>query len=880
LLIVLAALSVFLNIFPQIQTNSAIIAVGILAAAIEIYGFIRDRTPKDESGTIGGEKSASIGQASVQQSILGPQTNIAGDVHGPVLSGKFHGPVATGGEAVDMSGSTGAVYKPNGPVKQYFGDIITIRQHEKPPVPNQIPAPPKDFIGRKEEIDSLLAGFKSGATITGLRGLGGIGKTTLAMVLADRLKSQFPDGQIFINLLGTNKKPMDPADAMAHVIRAYQGADASLPDNSGELAGLYQSVLSGKKTLILLDNAASREQVDPLLPPFGCGVIVTSRNKFALPGLKEKDLDVLPLDNSKKLLLDISERIGSQAEDLAKLCGCLPIALRNAAYALAERRDLSVAEYLQRLHASRNRVELVAASFSLSYDLLSSELQRLWCLLSVFPADFDRSGASTVWGLDLDSAAKSLGNLLKWSLVEFNPASERYSLHDLARDFAASCLPSKEMAMAEQRHAEHYRNVLSASKEIYKQGGENVLAGLGLFDRERANIQVGQAWAENNLEGSSAIASLCSSYPDAGAYVLDLRLHPQEKIRWLEAAVAAARKIKDKGAEGVHLGNLGGAYYLLGDSRQATEYYEQALAIARELDDRRGEGDILGNLGLAYHHLGETRRAVEYYEQAQAIAREIDDRRGEGYALGNLGLAYLALGESRKAIEYYEQALAIAYEIGDRRCKGRRLGNLGLAYYSLGESHKAIEYYEQALAIAREIGDRRGEGYALGNLGLAYYSLCESRKAIEYYERHLAIAREIGDRRGEGKRLGNLGLAYHNLGETRRAVNYYEQALAIAHEIGDRKGEGYALGNLGLAYYGLGESRKAIEYYEQALAIAREIGDRRGEGNYLFNMSLALACLGKRKQAIEYGKETLKIREEIEDPRAEQVRRQLAEWQG
>jgi len=190
-----------------------IAAAGILAVAIEIYGFVRGRTPKEDLGAGDDEGQLSIMQAIVQQDVQGPQTNIAGDVQGSTFSGQFDGPVAAGAgaEAVDLRGSNGAIYKP------------TIQQHEKPPVPSQIPALPKDFTGRKEEIDELLTGFKSGATITGLRGMGGVGKTALALVLADRLKAGFPDGRIFVNLLGTSKNPLDHAKAMAHVIRSFLG---------------------------------------------------------------------------------------------------------------------------------------------------------------------------------------------------------------------------------------------------------------------------------------------------------------------------------------------------------------------------------------------------------------------------------------------------------------------------------------------------------------------------------------------------------------------------------------------------------------------------------------------------------------------------------
>ena len=523
-----------------------------------------------------------------------------------------------------------------------------------PPPPlilvHHLPPSPRDFTGRDEELQDLLAGFGRGATITGLRGMGGVGKTALAYVLAERLVDRYPDGQILVELRGTSPEPMTAGEAMARVIRAYH-PEFKPPVSEAELAGVYHSLLHDLCVLLLLDNAASREQVEPLLPPSGCAAIVTSRKRFALPGLKAKDLDVLPLEDAKKLLLDIADRIGSQAGELARLCGCLPIALRNAAYVLADRKDLGVAEYLKRLQEARNRVELVEASFGLSYDLLSPELQRLWSMLSVFPASFDREGAAAVWALDPDSAAVSLSDLVKWSLVEYDPAIGRYRLHDLARDFADSRLQTGEKAAAEERRAEHYMRVLSASNKQYKQGGENLLAGLVLFDREWANIQAGWAWAERNMQDKPAAASLCSSYPHAGAYVLNLRLHPQEQIRWLETAVDASKRIQDRGAEGTHFGNMGLAYAERGETGKAIVYYQQALNITREIGNRQEEGAILGNLGRAYANLGEPHKAIEHYDQALTIFIEIGDRRDEGTTLGNLGIAYAALGKTHNAIE-------------------------------------------------------------------------------------------------------------------------------------------------------------------------------------------------------------------------------------
>ena len=384
----------------------------------------------------------------------------------------------------------------------------------------------------------------------------------------------------------------------------------------------------------MLDNAASREQVEPLLPPSCCALLVTSRSKFALPGLTEKDLDVLPLDDAKNLLLEICERIGDHAEELAKLCGCLPIALRNAASTLREKPNLSVANYIKRLCDAKKRLELVEASFSLSYDLLTPELQRLWSLLSIFPADFDLAGAAAVWEMEETPAEDALCELIRWSLVDFLPSGRgeggRYRMHDLARDFAGLRLDEALREPAILRHAKHYRDVLSIADYIFKQGKEGTLKGLALFDQERANILAGQSWAEKNLEGdSSAAINLCKSYPDAGVYVLDLRLSPREKIPWLETALEASRRSDDKAAEGAHLGNLGNAYSNLGDPRKAIDFYEQALAISREIGDRQGEGNHLFNMSLSLHALGQNEKAVSLARSALAIYEEIESPRAE-----------------------------------------------------------------------------------------------------------------------------------------------------------------------------------------------------------------------------------------------------------
>jgi tetratricopeptide (TPR) repeat protein len=389
--------------------------------------------------------------------------------------------------------------------------------------------------------------------------------------------------------------------------------------------------------------------------------------------------------------------------------------------------------------------ESVEASISLSYGLLDAETQKRWRMLGVFPETFDGAAAAAVWSAEKSSAEDTLGLLTQYSMLEWNEKTRRYRLHDLMRDFARQKLVAEERHEASLRHAQHYVEVLRNAKDLYKQGGDSLMSGLALFDLERGNIEAGQAWATENAADDNTAARICSDYPDAGAHCLDLRHHPRERIRWLEAGLAAARRSKNRSVEGAHLGNLANAHKNLGEYRRAIEYHEQHLQIARETSDRQGEGSGLGNLGVVYGKLGEYRRAIECHEQRLQIAREIGHRQGVGNALGNLGNAYFSLGENRRAIEYYEQALQVGREIGDRQGEGRALGNLGNAYDSLGESRCAIEYYEQRLQIARDIGHRQGEGTTLWNMSLVLDKLGDRKEAIKLAEASLKMHEEIED---------------------------------------------------------------------------------------------------------------------------------------
>jgi tetratricopeptide (TPR) repeat protein len=312
----------------------------------------------------------------------------------------------------------------------------------------------------------------------------------------------------------------------------------------------------------------------------------------------------------------------------------------------------------------------------------------------------------------------------------------------------------REFRDKQQRHAEHFENVLRSANDLYEHGGENVTLGLAKFDLEWPNIAMGQAWAVAHIETDNVAAKLSNEYPDAGSFCLQLRQNSRERINWLESALSGAQRLNHRRAESAHLGNLGISYKNLGDVSRAIEFYEQALVIARETDDRNGESQALGNLGTAYSILGEASRAIEFYEKCLTLHREIGDRRGEGADLGHLGIAYNNLGETRRAIEFYEQRLVIAHEMGDKWGEGSVSGNLGSAYISLGKVRRAIEFYEQQLSIAREIGDRHGEGNAFWGIAICFEKDKDRNQAIVHAKAALEIFTIIES--PSAKKLQNL----------------------------------------------------------------------------------------------------------------------------
>jgi hypothetical protein len=228
--------------------------------------------------------------------------------------------------------------------------------------------------------------------------------------------------------------------------------------------------LSGKRVLLLLDNAANSAQVQPLLPPSGSALLVTSRQTIVLPGMTPLTLNPLTDKEARALLLEIAPRAKIASEQICALCGYLPLAVRAAASLLAITADLDPLDYAEQLKDERNRLERigkegveidVTASFNLSYERLAPETARVFRLLSMFPGSFYAVAEEMVCA---DAGHAQLSDLVRRSLVLYDSSAKRYRLHDLARLFADSKLSDEEYTLGHKRHATHYKEVLASGE--------------------------------------------------------------------------------------------------------------------------------------------------------------------------------------------------------------------------------------------------------------------------------------------------------------------------------------------------------------------------------------------------------------------------------
>jgi DNA-binding SARP family transcriptional activator/predicted negative regulator of RcsB-dependent stress response len=738
------------------------------------------------------------------------------------------------------------------------------RDPASPGGPCQLPPDIDDFTGRQDavaQLQRLLEGEQATAiVISAIAGKAGVGKTALAIRVAYRLRPRFPDGQLYVNLRGAQAEALGPAEVLAGFLRALGIDGARIPEGLEERSRLYRARLADQRVLVVLDNAASEAQVRPLLPGSqSCAALITSRGRLAgLEAAHPLTLDVLDSDQAVELLARLAgpDRVAAEpqaAQQLVRLCGLLPLAVRIAGARLAARPQWRLALLAGRLADEHRRLDElktgdleVRASVALSYRGRSEAERRLFRLLGLLAApSFAAWMAAALLEVEPAEAEELLERLVDAQLVEAAGEDQagqlRYRLHDLLRVFARERLEAEEPALVRRGSLERLLDACLVLAE--RADALLVPSGLDRYggdpDPERAGhpaVEIVErdppGWFEAEHAGLvAAVEQACDAELWELAWRLSIALTGFMQLRahwddWQHThmlALGAARRAGDRDAEARVLASLGDFYSERNRLDDARCCLHQSLAAFRETGNRRGELQSLLAVGDFHRRLGRFGDAAARFEQSLAGFRELGVRSWEALALFDLADVHREQGRLAAATACLQQSLALVRAIGDRPWEAAILRRVGLVHLSKGRFGAAVTCLHQSLAFLRDVGDRRGEAYVLESLAEVHRRQGRLEDAAGCLERSLVLARATGDRAVEAFALRTLGDVRRDQGCLEEAAGHLEQSLAAFREFGFRHWEARALNSLGLLLAAKGDPTAARAAWRAALAIFQEL---------------------------------------------------------
>ncbi|MGV9386106.1 tetratricopeptide repeat protein [Nonomuraea sp. NPDC003707] len=661
----------------------------------------------------------------------------------------------------------------------------------------ELPRSVDDFTGRAAGLawtsELLRAADAPGAAGVGLiTGSAGLGKTTLTVRAAHALRPDFPHGVFFLDLFGMSPQPLPADDALGMLLRALGIADQQIPGDEAGRASLYRSLLRDRRALIVLDNAASEEQIRPLLPGGGAGrALVTSRRLLAgLEGVRRLALGPLPPLEATELLTGIlkdrgaSEK-GAALEQLAQLCGGLPLALRIAGNRLVSRPGWNAADLAARLANEERRLDQlsagdlkIATAFGLSYEQLAIETKRLFRRLALVPGrSFDAALAAVAGGTSIEEAWDALDELVDLGLLQ-DSTSGRYRFHDLVRLFARDRLHQEESAAERDAFtiamtAWLLRTATTAGRWFEPGYGEPHQA-----DPDSAELSSQQAadhWLRANVDNWVGALRLGTSIGQFAAVVDCAESMDWFSDRWMHApywhevfslGAEAAAALGDPARQAVQLNMLSWVYLLSRDDPETTLRY---TAQARDLATRSG---ATTQIALAHHHAGGALRRLGRLDEAivaQTRAAEIHKANGDidryGHSLGALGTCLRDTGRHGKALEQYLDLLTL---VNDDRSgmtpsvaaiiRPIALARVGDCLGLLGQRAEAIVNLTEAISLMEQVQLPVPQARSLETLAVLLAEEDQTAESRRAYARASEVYEAIGDAEASS-RCRNLATA-------------------------------------------------------------------------------------------------------------------------
>jgi DNA-binding SARP family transcriptional activator/tetratricopeptide (TPR) repeat protein len=638
------------------------------------------------------------------------------------------------------------------------GELPSPARGISPSAPAQLPPDVDGFAARETELrrlDELARADRGTARTMVLSGTAGVGKTTLAVHWAHRVRDRFPDGQLYANLRGFDPGgvPVAPAEAVRAFLDAFEVAGQRIPVGFEAQVGLYRSLLADRKVLVVLDNARDAEQVRPLLPAAsGCMALVTSRDQLVglvTAGAHPLTLDLFDRAAAREL---VARRIGVDrmakepraVDEILGQCAGLPLALAVVAARAATHPTFGLTALADDLRDARGGLDEFAGTdpttdprvvFSWSYQQLSAAAARLFRLMGLHPGpDLGIRSAASLAGLPVGQVRPLLAELARAHLfTEHRPG--RYTCHDLLRAYAAEQAHALDSAAdrtaAVRRLLGHYTHSAFQAGALIDPQRDRVpdLSPVpsGVTPERMADKARAFAWFEaeqrvlllavhQDPEFDAQVWEL--AWAVHGFFVHQGQWHDEQDV--LLRALAAARRLGDRSKEAFAQTYLGCTHIWLGSYEDAEERLRAAGELYAAEDDQVGLAYVEFYRSWMLERQERIAEALAHTESALELYRSAGHQAGQARCLNAVGWFHALLGDHAAAIRHCQEALDLQTKLGDHSGAGQTWHSIGYVHEQLGELTQAISCYRAAVDQFRESGHRVNEAMALVSLGEAH----------------------------------------------------------------------------------------------------------------------------------------------------------------